>query len=184
MTDPPYFTNGDYTGHVSTFLARVKSTGQAYVFASADPIEIAAYLAMDRHGMTLTQVLVWNYNNTGQRQPNDRYNSNCQLVFYFRGAEAPPINKPSDGTHQYACQTVNAPDGRIGDRLHEWQKPLDLIERYILNSSNAGELVCDPFAGTGTMLLAAAKHGRRAIGCDTDKGAIEIAAERGCVHEV
>jgi DNA modification methylase len=126
-------------------------------------------------------VLVWNYNNTGQRQPSSRYNSNFQVAFYFRGKAAQPINKPSDGTHQYACQTVNAPDGRIGDRFHEWQKPMDLIERYILNSSLEGDIVCDPFAGTGTILLAAAKHGRKAIGCDLDKTAIKIAVERGCV---
>lgn len=182
ITDPPYFTAGDFTGHVSAYLARVKPTGQAYVFASAAPDEVAAYLLMDRHKMLLEQVLVWNYNNTGQRQPNDRYNSNFQLTLYFRGPKAAPINKPSDGTHQYACQTVNAPDGRMGDRFHEWQKPIELIERYILNSSRPGDFVCDPFAGTGTTLLAAAKHGRRATGYDNNKLAVATAVKRGCVY--
>lgn len=182
LTDPPYFTDGDFTAQVSEILSRVKPTGQAYVFSSADPSELAAYLAMNRHGMTLEQVLVWNYNNTGQRQPAARYNSNFQVVFYFRGKDAPVINKPSDGTYQYACQTVNAPDGRIGDRFHKWQKPMELIERYILNSSQEGDLVCDPFAGTGTILLAAAKHGRKAIGCDVDKSVIKIAVQRGCTQ--
>jgi DNA modification methylase len=182
LTDPPYFTDGDFTGHVSRCFERLQPTAQAYVFASADPEEIAAYLTMDRHGVTLEQILVWNYNNTGQRQPNDRYNSNFQVVFYFRGPKAPSLNKPSDGTHQYACQTVNAPDGRIGDRFHEWQKPMELVERYIRNSSQPGQFVFDPFAGTGTTILAAAKLGRKAIGCDTDEETIRIAIERGCVE--
>lgn len=184
ITDPPYFTDGDFTGHISACLSMVKRTGQAYVFASADPEELSAYLTMDRRGMTLEQVLIWNYNNTGQRQPKDRYNSNYQVVFYFRGPEAAPINKPSDGTHQYACQTVNAPDGRLGDRYHEWQKPMELVERYIRNSSNECDFVFDPFAGTGTMILAAAKLGRKAIGCDIDPKAIEICLKRGCVHDI
>ena len=182
ITDPPYFTDGDFTPHVSTYLGRVKPSGQAYIFASADPAEISAYLSMDRRGMILSQILVWNYNNTGQRQPNDRYNSNYQLIFYFRGVGAAPINKPSDGTHQYACQTVNAPDGRIGDRWHEWQKPIELIERFIRNSSQHGDFVFDPFAGTGTTLLAAAKLGRVASGCEIDTDVIRIAVERGCIE--
>ena len=183
LTDPPYFTDGDFTAQVSACLAQVKPTGQAYVFASADPEEIAAYLVMDTHGMTLAQILVWNYNNTGQRQPNERYISNYQLIFYYRGPKAGPLNKPSDGTHQYACQTVNAPDARIGDRFHEWQKPLDLIERLIRNSSKAGDFVFDPFAGSGTTILAAAKLGRKVIGCDADPSAVKICLERGCVRE-
>ena len=182
LTDPPYFTEGDFTGHVSACLSRVKPTGQAYIFASADPAEIAAYLRMDSHGLKLEQVLIWNYNNTGQRQPNKRYTSNYQIILYYRGPDAPAINKPSDGTHQYACQNVNAPDGRIGDRFHEWQKPMDLIERLIRNSSKLGEFIFDPFAGSGTVILAAAKLGRRVIGCDVDPKAIDICLKRGCVN--
>jgi hypothetical protein len=183
LTDPPYFTDGDYTAQVSAYLERVKPTGQAYVFASADPAEAEAYLGMDSHHMALIQILVWNYNNTGQRQPNDRYNSNYQLIFYYRGPDAPAINKPGDGTHQYACQTINAPDGRIGDRFHEWQKPMELIDRLIRNSSKVGDFVFDPFAGTGTTMIAAATLGRKTAGCEIDKANAKICIERGCVHE-
>jgi len=183
LTDPPYFTEGDFTGSVSEYLKNVKETGQAYVFSSADPAEIKAYLSMDSHHMVLSQILVWNYNNTGQRQPNDRYNSNYQLIFYYRGPQARDINKPGDGTHQYACQTINAPDGRIGDRFHEWQKPIDLIEILIRNSSCEGDYIFDPFAGTGTTILAAAKLGRKAGGCEIEKSNINICIERGCILE-
>jgi len=181
IADPPYFTDGNFTDHISKYLAKVKQTGQAYVFLSADPQEVASYLAIDTHHLKIAQILVWNYNNTGQRQPLNRYNSNYQLCFYYRGPDAPDINRPADGKEQYACQTVNAPDGRIGDRYHEWQKPIELIERFIRNSSKEGDFVFDPFAGTGTTIIAAAKLGRKALGCDIDKRAIDICIERGCV---
>ena len=182
IADPPYITpEGEtYVDEISTWLGKVRSTGQAYVFLSGDPREVAAYLNMETWGMDLVQILVWNYNNTGQRQPDYRYNLNYQLVFYYRGKESPALNKPSDGTHQYACQTVNAPDGRIGDRYHQWQKPIELIERFIRNSSEEGQLVFDPFAGTGTTMLAAAKLGRIAHGCEVDVSAVKIAEQRGC----
>lgn len=184
IADPPYFTDGDFTEYISLYLARVKETGQAYVFCSADPEELSAYLNIETYKMNLEQILVWNYNNTGQRQPNKRYTSNYQLCLYYRGQDAPDIIKPSDGKNQYACQTVNAPDGRLGDRYHEWQKPYELIERFILNSSKPGDFVFDPFAGTGTTLIAAAKNGRRAMGCELEEQAVDVCVKRGCVRGV
>lgn len=184
LTDPPYFTDGDFTNHISQCLKKVKPTGQAYVFAGADPKEMQAYLSMDSYHMELVQVLVWNYNNTGQRQPNERYTSNYQVCFYFRGKDAPQINKPADGKNQYACQTINAPDGRLGDRYHKWQKPNQLIENLILNSSKVGDFIFDPFAGSGTTLVIAAKNDRVAMGCDIDQEAIDLCMKRGCSNEL
>ena len=183
LTDPPYFTDGDFTKHISLALSKVKDTGQAYVFAGAYPDEINAYLNMHSHHLKLEQILIWNYNNTGQRQPNEKYTSNYQVCFYYRGVNASQINKPADGKEQYACQTINAPDARIGDRYHKWQKPNELIKRLIKNSSNEGDLVFDPFAGSGSTLINASILGRRAIGSDTDEEAIKICIDRGCKYE-
>ncbi|GAG18004.1 unnamed protein product, partial [marine sediment metagenome] len=154
----------------------------AYVFAGPEPDEVAAYLATETHHMILVQILVWNYNNTGQRQPNERYTSNYQIALYYRGKDAPKINKPADGKEQYACQTINAPDGRVGDKYHKWQKPTDLIKRLIKNSSSEGGFIFDPFVGSGTTVLAAAALGRQSFGCDIDPEAIQICIDRGCVH--
>ena len=46
------------------------------------------------------------------------------------------------------------------------QKPMALLERVVLASSRPGDLVADFFCGSGTTLAAAARHGRRWIGCD------------------
>jgi DNA modification methylase len=184
LTDPPYFTDGDFTNHISKCLQKVKSTGEAYIFAGAYPKEMQAYLSLNSYHMELVQVLVWNYNNTGQRQPNEKYTSNYQVCFYYRGKDAPFINKPADGKNQYACQTINAPDARIGDRYHKWQKPNQLIENLILNSSNVGDFIFDPFSGSGTTLVTAAKNDRIAIGCDIDDEAIKICIKRGCSYDI
>jgi DNA modification methylase len=52
----------------------------------------------------------------------------------------------------------------------------------VRHASKAGDLVIDPFAGTGTFLLAAARLGRRALGCDIGGDAFEASAGRGCLH--
>ncbi len=58
------------------------------------------------------------------------------------------------------------------------QKPRALLERIVRASSNPGDLVLDPFCGSGTALLAAQALGRRWIGIDANPGAITLAAQR------
>ena len=58
------------------------------------------------------------------------------------------------------------------------QKPLALLERIITASSNEGDVVLDPFCGSGTTLHAAQKLRRRWIGLDRAPVAIEVAKRR------
>jgi len=58
------------------------------------------------------------------------------------------------------------------------QKPLKLLERIVRASSREGSLVMDPFCGSGTTLVAAAKHGRAFFGCDIGELAIKTATKR------
>lgn len=64
-------------------------------------------------------------------------------------------------------------DGK-GERLHKQQSPVALLLRIILASTNPGDLVFDPFAGTGTTLVVARQLGRRAIGAELDERYVQI----------
>jgi DNA modification methylase len=55
-----------------------------------------------------------------------------------------------------------------GERFHKQQAPLALLVRIILSSSGPGDLVLDPFAGTGTTLVAAKQLGRCSVGMEVD----------------
>ncbi len=52
---------------------------------------------------------------------------------------------------------------------HPTQKPEALLERIVLASTHKGDLILDPFCGSGTTGVAALRHGRRFIGIDMDK---------------
>jgi adenine-specific DNA-methyltransferase len=58
------------------------------------------------------------------------------------------------------------------------QKPEGLLERILLASSKPGDLILDYFIGSGTTAAVAQKLGRRWIGCDINKGAIQTTAKR------
>jgi site-specific DNA-methyltransferase (adenine-specific) len=69
--------------------------------------------------------------------------------------------------------------GPYKERLgYPTQKPLALLERIIKASSNEGDIILDPFCGCGTTLVAAEQLGRKWIGIDISKDAIEITEKR------
>jgi len=63
-------------------------------------------------------------------------------------------------------------------QYHPAQKPLKLIERLILLSSNENSLILDPFCGSGTTIVAAKNLKRRAIGIEINQSYCEIAEKR------
>lgn len=187
LTDPPYSTDiVDIDAFVSKWLYNalngVKDTGFAYIFIGAYPKELKAYLNAEiPEHMELCQQLIWTYKNTLGNNPKDRYKQNYQSCLFYRGINAPMLDCPLT-TEQWAVQEINAPDGRQGDRYHTWQKPMEIAERFIRHSTKSGDTVYDPFACTGTFLLAAAKLGRKAYGCEIDPDNAKIAIERGCIY--
>lgn len=58
------------------------------------------------------------------------------------------------------------------------QKPMALLERLILSLTHPGDLIVDPYAGSGTTLVAAMKHGRSCIAMDSSREAIEATLRR------
>ena len=70
------------------------------------------------------------------------------------------------------------PSGRSPDILIAGGKPLSLMRQVVRDYSRPGDLVCDPCAGGGTTLLAAAIEGRRAIGAELDPVTFAKAVKR------
>ena len=187
LTDPPYSTDVDdiaafAESWLPNALSHVRKDGFAYVFIGAYPEELNAYLNISPpNHLSLIQILVWTYRNTLGNNPNDRYKQNWQACLFYRGVDAPNLDCPITN-EQWAVQDINAPDGRIGNRYHKWQKPDEIAERFIRHSTQKGDTVFDPFACTGTFLLAAAKLGRNAFGFEINPDNAAIAFERGCLH--
>jgi site-specific DNA-methyltransferase (adenine-specific) len=72
----------------------------------------------------------------------------------------------------WRCQNTNE------KRRHPTQKPLEVVSHWMQIHSNPGDLILDPFMGSGTTLRAAKDLGRRAIGIEIEERYCEIAAKR------
>lgn len=76
----------------------------------------------------------------------------------------------------WAIGTPKASEKTFGK--HPTQKPLALLERIVLASTNEGDLILDPFMGSGTTGVAALKYNRKFIGIEKEIEFIEIAEKR------
>lgn len=61
---------------------------------------------------------------------------------------------------------------------HPTQKPVVLLERIILSSTRPGDLILDPFMGSGTTAVASIRHGRRFIGIEREAEYVKLAVRR------
>lgn len=67
---------------------------------------------------------------------------------------------------------------------HPSQKPEELMKRIILASSNEGDIVLDPFAGSFSTCAVAIKHGRKAVGIDLNEEYFKIGLRRTGITEI
>lgn len=90
----------------------------------------------------------------------------------------PEFEVPEPGGKQVVW---NLPTPAKGEKIlgsHPTQKPLSLLERIVRCSSKPGDLVVDPFSGSGTTGVAAVNLGRRYIGFEREKEYVELARLR------
>jgi len=187
ITDPPYSTDVD---DIETFartwllpvLEKLKETGRAYICIGAYPKEQLAYLKIllnEQSKFIIDNPLIWTYRNTLGQTPKMKYNLNYQIILHLYSNKSKELDKTITN-EMFSVQDINAPDGRLGNRYHTWQKPDELAYRFIKHSTKESDVIFDPFACTGTFLIAASKFNRKAFGCEINKEHIAIAEKRGC----
>jgi len=102
--------------------------------------------------------------------PNDK-SKRPRLIRYLDEGKGVPLRS--------IWTDINPVNSQASEREdYPTQKPEALLERLIATSTNPGDLVLDCFIGSGTTAAVAQKLGRRWIGCDINKGAIQTAAKR------
>ena len=89
------------------------------------------------------------------------------------------VNSPSPGSQVSSVWRIPAvPRREKAHGRHPTQKPLRLLRRALLASTSEGDLVFDPFSGSGTTAVAAKELGRFFVGAELDEGFAELAARR------
>jgi len=140
-------------------------------------------LAAGRQVYELKNLCVWNKTNAGM---GSFYRSKHELVFVWKSGSAAHINNFELGQHgrnrtnvwDYAgVNTMRA--GRLEElAMHPTVKPVALVADAIKDCSRRGGLVLDPFCGSGTILIAAERTGRKARALEIDPTYVDVAVRR------
>ncbi len=119
--------------------------------------------AMRIAGFTVKSVLVWDRMHHGMGDLKGSFAPRYDTcIFAVKGRYTLPGGRPDDVIQ---CQRVNS-----AALVHPNEKPVDLMRQLVEVTTRPGAIVFDPFAGSGSTLVAAALTGRQYIG-------IEISAE-------
>ena len=120
-------------------------------------------------GFKHVNLLVWEKNNC---TPSQFYMKNCEYTLLLRKGSSKYINNIGES------KTVHKFNNIIGNKVHPTEKPITLMEFYLTNSSNKGDVVLDMFMGSGSTGVAAKNLNRKFIGIELDEKYFEIAKER------
>jgi DNA modification methylase len=146
--------------------AALLTDADCYVMANdknVHPLTNAAFEA----GFQFHNLLAWD---KVTPTANRWYMKNLEFTLYLWKGRARTINFP--GSKQLIRGGIEKESG------HPTEKPVHLMAEYIINSSQRGETVLDPFMGSGTTGVAAVQHGRKFVGIEIDPTWFGLACER------
>jgi DNA modification methylase len=168
---------------VFNHLVRYSHDGSIH-FHCMDWRHAAEILAAGRAAYTeLKNLCVWAKTNAGM---GSLYRSGHEFVFVFKSGRAPHVNNVELGKHgrnrtnvwTYAGVNTFRVDRREELEMHPTVKPVALVADAILDCSRRNALILDPFAGSGTTLIAAEKTGRRAAALELDARYVDTIIRR------
>ena len=176
----------EFIAFLERFLERAVATtvDGAIVMVCMDWRHLAELLAAGRAaGLGLVNLCVWNKTNGGM---GSLYRSKHEMVCIFKKGRAGHVNNVELGRHgRYRTNVwdyagVNTfRKGRAADLAdHPTVKPVAMVADAVRDVSRRGEIVLDPFGGSGTTLLAAEKTGRRACVIELDPLYVDVAIRR------
>src|SRR6266702_1170651 len=193
FADPPYFlSNGGITCHAGRMVSVNKGDWDKSRGPDANHEFNRAWLAACQRGFKLLNDISW-------VKPNPPPNLSCR---YFTHSTETIIwaakNSKSRHTFHYKLMKeinrgkqmksvweIRPPEPwekKFGK--HPTQKPVALLARILLASSNEGDLVLDPFSGSGTTVLAAFRLHRHVLGCELSAEFLSLSIRRICPNLV
>jgi site-specific DNA-methyltransferase (adenine-specific) len=146
---------------------RVLRTGRDAYFMTNNITLCEMLNAAEDVGFKFHGMLPWIKNNC---TPSRWYMKDTEIVLYFYKPPARPINNPGD-KQSFECDN---PRGK----MHPTEKPVELMQRYVGNSTKPGWKVLDPFMGSGTTGVACQNIGRRFVGIEIDSDYYNVAKKR------
>jgi len=145
----------------------LKNGSHSYIMINSQNLK-DLQVQSEKAGFIFQNLLIWKKNNA---TPNKYYMQQCEFILMLRKGRAKNVN-------DMGIKNLFEIPNIIGDKLHPTEKPVELMQIMIEQSSNKGNLVIDPFCGAGSTLVACLKTHRNFIGIELEEQYFQIAQKR------
>lgn len=169
--------NFDLYSWIENYRKLLKKDGSIIIFCS---YRFISYIidALESYDFEVKDILKWVKSNPMPRNINRRYVQDTEYAVWAVNKQAKWVfNKPSDVSYlrpEFKTSTVSGKERTI----HPTQKSLKLMEDIISIHTNEGQIILDPFMGSGTTGVAARNLNRNFIGVEIEKTYFDISIER------
>jgi DNA modification methylase len=132
------------------------------------------------------QLLVWHYPNNKKPQSEMGFKQTWEPVLFYRlNGSTKKVQlhggQWGDGLNSFDCHVAAVPQSNFNDenaKVHPAQKPVSVMAWLVNALTMPGEMVIDPFCGSGTTGIAAVKLQRKFHGIETDANYLKLAKQR------
>jgi len=163
---------GLFYGALSVAIPNTKDGAAFYVWYSSNK-SVETYASLSKLPLALRAVIQWYKVKSGLGAFMSQYIPNCEPCMYLHKTGCSPAwYGPSNE------KTVWELKKESRNEFHPTQKPVELPERAIGNSSKAGDIVLDLFGGSGSTLIACEKTGRNAYLMELDEKFVDVIINR------
>lgn len=164
----------DINSWIQLIAPKIKKGGSLVFFNGWENIAEMAKTANEA-GLETKDLIRWVKNNPMPRNRDRRYIVDYEMaVWLVKKGGKWTFNRLND-TYDRPQYDYPAPSSKI--RIHPTQKPVPLLEEILQRHSNKGDLVVDPFAGSGSTAIACIKQGRKYNINDVDSEMISKTTE-------
>ena len=158
---------------MNSLLPGTKDDADCYVFTSYQVL--SEWLAMTdefmpTHGFKRKAVLVWEKDGPGMGDTECPWGMGMEFILFFQKGRRPKSAKRRNST-------IHISQLRPDKLIHPHEKPLPLLELLIKASTNEGDLIVDPFGGSGSLVRAAKGCNRSAVAIEYDEMNFQLATE-------
>lgn len=158
--------------------ARVMKKGGAMIlFMAIIKVETVMQLG-EKHGFYYKTTGIWHKTNPMPRNMNLHFVNSTEAWIYFTYKKRTGTFNNGGAVFHDFIETSVAPNGERRYGKHPTQKPEGLIRRFVEILSNPGDIVLDPFMGSGTTGVVSKRAGRNFIGIELDGAYFKAAQQR------